>query len=63
MECDACGRYLPSATVLPVLDREGGVLMACRDCRLDAGPGQPSPSVVMPALTLARTIPAVPAGS
>jgi hypothetical protein len=63
MECDACGRYMPSAKVLPVLDREGGVLMACPDCRLDDRPGQPSPSAVIPALSLARTIPAVPAGS
>ena len=33
MECDSCGRYVPSADVLPTLDREGRLSMACARCR------------------------------
>jgi hypothetical protein len=62
MECDACGRYMPSAKVLPVLDRDGDLRMVCLDCRPTDGPGRPVPSAVMPILAGPRRLQAIPAG-
>ena len=57
MECDSCGRYVPSAQVLPALDHEGRMSMACARCRAPEPPLTAGPSVVLTPSILVQELP------